>query len=61
METDYIKVDHVSTDRLLAELERRQRDEPGSWTGRQGARIQELASKLAPAFATPPAGLIYDR
>lgn len=48
MGDDYIKVDHISTDRLLAELERRQREESGSWTARQALRVKELAEKLNP-------------
>lgn len=45
---DYIKVDHISTDRLIQELERREREEPGAWTGQQQRRIWQLASKLNP-------------
>lgn len=44
--TDYVKVDHVSTQVLIAELERRQRDEPGSWTADQERRVKEMAAKL---------------
>ena len=45
---DYVKCDHISTDRLIAELERRERDSPGSFTGDQKVRVQELCSRLNP-------------
>lgn len=45
---DYVKVDHISTEVLIAELERRQREEPGSWTPAQERRLKALASKLQP-------------
>lgn len=48
MGTDFIKVDHIATDRLISELERRQRDEPGSWNAQQELRIKELSDRLNP-------------
>jgi len=47
---DYIKVDHIATDRLLAELERRAKEEPGAWTWNQTERIRQLAKALDPAL-----------
>jgi hypothetical protein len=38
----------VATDDLIAELERRFRESPGSWTGYQARRMAELAEKLNP-------------
>lgn len=48
MGEDYVKTDHISTDRLLAELEKRQRESPGSWTGQQAWRVKELSQLLNP-------------
>lgn len=39
---------HASTDQLIDELDRRWRQHPGGWTGRQSARIRELSEKLNP-------------
>lgn len=45
---DYIKVDHIATDRLIAELERRARDEPGAFTPRQTRQLWVLAQSFLP-------------
>lgn len=45
---DYIKVDHIATDRLIVELERRAREEPGAWTHEQQRRVWTLAQSFLP-------------
>lgn len=45
---DYIKVDHIATDRLIAELERRAREEPGAFTPKQTRQLWLLAQSFLP-------------
>lgn len=54
---NYVKCDHISTDRLIQELETRQREGPGAWTGHQCDRIRVLSDKLNP----PPLDVIATR
>lgn len=50
--SDYIKVDHIATDRLIAELERRAREEPGAWTPKQQRQVWVLAQSFLPKAKT---------
>lgn len=43
-----VRLEFVSNDELIAELEKRERDGPGAWTGWQAQRLKVLAEKLNP-------------
>ena len=43
----------IPTDRLIDELEWRERNEPGEWTAYQARRIADLAKKLNPEPINP--------
>jgi hypothetical protein len=43
-----MSLNRVTTDQLIAELERRERYHPGEWTGREIDRLKGLVEKLDP-------------
>lgn len=45
----------VTTAELISELERRQREQPGQWCGRDHLRVLELAKRLNPLPLDAPA------